>query len=893
MNRIHRCMLVAVSSGFLCAFSASAGVPVNGSFETQPPAGNSPNGWSPLGGTYWMGLTDNVSKTNSTFVLSGSQTPAEGDYFIRRNLFAGTGVSASAYWSVPYEVSDLPSRTEPLQLDLQSANSTGTDNIGKIETYGAMVFYDGINGTGAALVTNETERLPGSTDADWHTLTGTFMIPAEAQSYKIGAFVAVNDELAIASFGSRFDHFILTPLLPGEPQPDYSTGLTFNLLVKGLNLDFLYGSEGWSGMTGQWMLTAHARSHEAAVQRVLYAGTQPRENPWELSYDEPLPVVEGETWLVEGYVRMGVLDEGIKTALRLRYFNQAGQPVGLFDTPPRTPPLNPPFNHYSRIAGTHQVPAGAVSAKLSVLIFVGEPLAAIRYVSFDDLRVGDFDVLLAEAVASAHAAFKPPPIQLDPESGGPTTPGILNLGKFYEFSRPPRDGFADRYTNTWTDGTMLTDGDIQAGPAFTNDQYVGWQADGPASVIFDLGRLQGLESVRVHTMQHSVSNFAWPKEVRVRTRADRNGSWVDWTTMESSTNTSSEAQWEIIEGSAPQVWALEVEVTLVPDAAHAADTMLVSEIELVGSIKNSWRDVPSEGVYHGAFPPAYGFDASLLGGNTDDKMRLDLFEWVVGKPLAMVLWYQGMEPGRNFEEIQELRRRYLSENFYGNRILTFGWLPPESVSVTNIAQGHYDAFFEQYFRDSIDPVVLMGNDDPIWFRPMNEFNSTWVPYGNRPEIFRKAWWRIYNIAEKVGAAQKHLFVWSPNHRSYPDDPWNKMENYWPGDQYVDWVGLSCYPPSLQVVGSEDARYPLARLEEVYSKYGHYKPLMISEGGFADGSDKARWVDEWFQVPVVYPNVRAFIWENHHDRSIQTDTESLILYREKVQGPGWISTTFSE
>ncbi len=862
----------------------------NGSFETQPPAGTVPDGWTSLDGIYWEGQTDDASKTNNVFKQTGT-VPAEGDFFIHRKLFAGTGVSVSSYWSFPYEIPLLPDGTTSLQLDLQSANVTEANDSGKSETYGAIVFYTGVNGTGSALATNETGRLPGGTDTGWHALSGIFAIPVGAKSYRLGACIAVNGELASIGF-SRFDDFVSTPLLPAKPPSHNSSGLMFNLLHKGLNLDFRYGSEGWSGIDGLlWRLTSDARSHESALQRVLEVGTPASAVPFEVSFSEPLPVEEGESWLAEGYVKIDTLDAGIETALRLRFFNQAGQPVGLFDTPRRTPPLNPHFNNYSRIAGITLVPAGAVTAKLSALVFVNATLAEPRSVSFDDLQVGAFDAMLSKAVSSAHAAPKPPPIQLDPESGGPVTQGILSLGKFYQCS-PPLNGFADRDTNTWTDGTILTDGDIQTGPSFTNDQYVGWQADAPTSIVFDLGRLQGLETVRVHSMQHSASNLVWPWEVRVRTRADRTGSWADWATFQSSAYSGSGAQWQTIGGSAPRTWALEVEVTLIPDAAHAADTMLASEIELVGAIKNSWRNVPSEGVYHGAFPPNYGFDASLLGGR-DDKMRLDLFEWLVGKPLAMVLWYQNMEPGRNFEEIQEIRRRYLSENFYGNRILTLGWLPPQTVSLANIAEGQYDAFFERYFRDSVDPVVLMGNDSPIWFRPMNEFNTTWVPYGNQPEMFRKAWRRIYNIAEKVGAAQKHLFVWGPNHRSYPDEPWNYMENYWPGDQYVDWVGISCYPPSLQVVGTEDSRYPLARFEEVYEKYGHYKSLMVTEGGFGNNVDKTRWVDEWFQIPAAYTNVRAFIWENHFDRSIQTDVESQILYREEVQDAAWIPTTYAE
>ncbi len=662
------------------------------------------------------------------------------------------------------------------------------------------------------------------------------------------------------------------------------------------NLNFEKGSNGWSGVDEKvWLISTKARSGGSALQRVLYAGTAARELPWELQYSESLPVIAGKTWLVEGYVCLGLWDTAIKTALRLQFFNPAGKLVSTFDTSPLTPPLNPHFNNYSRIAGTNRVPAGAVTAKLSVLVFVDAPLTTTRYVKFDDLRVGDFDKLVAEEIDASHAAPKPAPIRLDPESAGPITQGVLNLGKFYKISRLPLGDFADRCTNKWTDGARLTDGESQTGSSFIKEQYVGWQGGDPVAVVFDLGRPQGLETICVRSVYNTASNFAWPKEVRVRTRADRNGSWVDWKTITPAAPSVEGPQ--VITGSSSLTQALEVEVTVSPAASSTNTLMLISEIELAGAIKNSWRKVPAEGAYHGAYSPDYGFDVALRGGQKD-KVRIDLFEETVGKPLALVLWYQGMSPGRNFEEIQEIRRRYLSEKFYGHRILSVGWLPPKEVSVTDIAEGKYDDFFEQYFRDSVDPVVLMGNDDPVWFRPMNEFNTTWTGWSRQPEAFRKAWQRIYNIAEKIGAAQKHLFVWGPNHMSYPDEDWNKMEKYWPGDQYVDWVGISCYPPSRKYVKDDGDMYPMGRFKEVYSKYGSYKPLMVTEGGYGpDHVDKVRWVDEWFQLPAVYPNVRAFIWENHgipgNNRVIQSSEDALKLYREKVQDVKWISTTYAE
>ena len=117
-----------------------------------------------------------------------------------------------------------------------------------------------------------------------------------------------------------------------------------------------------------------------------------------------------------------------------------------------------------------------------------------------------------------------------------------------------------------------------------------------------------------------------------------------------------------------------------------------------------------------------------------------------------------------------------------------------------------------------------------------------------------------------------------------------MECYWPGDQYVDWVGVSCYPPSIQYVGTEANRYTVERCREINQKYGSYKPMMIAEGGYSDTVDRSEFVRQWFSFNKIYPSFKAMIWENHNTRVIQADTKALEIYRREIQNPYWLSTT---
>jgi hypothetical protein len=476
-------------------------------------------------------------------------------------------------------------------------------------------------------------------------------------------------------------------------------------------------------------------------------------------------------------------------------------------------------------------------------------------------------------------------IVYDAENKGSVTAGNLSIGKFYRFSREPDTTYKDEYPNNWSDGAKLTDEVLNTGPELNTAQYVGWKGTRDLEITVDLGRIQSLEKLNVNGMASVQLNAQEPVGAAVFVKQEKNGKWVLFAKQNFANNKASTGNKPFsIEVGGPAIKARFVKLVLKPSSIGGkSGLILLDELSLLGKIKNTWRSVPAEGCFHGAFPTSVGYSKEELAGRKG--MVVDLFEKQVGKQLSMVLWYQGMAKGRDFLEIQKHRENHLTKDYNGVRHLSIGWLPKE---LKPLATGGYDEFFTKYFKDSVDPAILKGMNDPIWIRPMNEFNGGWVPYGLDPVTFRKAWRRMYNIAEQLGAASHHIFVWSPNYLSFPDKDWNKMEKYYPGDQYVDWVGISSYPPGKKAAKSEDMRYPIENIKEAYEKYAHYKPFMISEGGFSDDIDPVRWVREWFEFKTKRPNVKAVIWENHNDRVIARSAEALELYRKMVQDKYWLA-----
>ncbi|KAI9344055.1 glycoside hydrolase superfamily [Obelidium mucronatum] len=129
----------------------------------------------------------------------------------------------------------------------------------------------------------------------------------------------------------------------------------------------------------------------------------------------------------------------------------------------------------------------------------------------------------------------------------------------------------------------------------------------------------------------------------------------------------------------------------------------------------------------------------------------------------------------------------------------------------------------------------------LFVRFAPEMNGYWFVYGEKPTEFVSLWKRAYTILNRI--APQVAMVWSPNYNGPP----NKMpyESYWPGPEYVDWVGISVYwkgsifdypwvqnkrAPSDYAAQLIDATGPEGGPISFYKEYAekYNKPLVISE-----------------------------------------------------------------
>ncbi|AQQ71764.1 Beta-mannanase [Limihaloglobus sulfuriphilus] len=470
--------------------------------------------------------------------------------------------------------------------------------------------------------------------------------------------------------------------------------------------------------------------------------------------------------------------------------------------------------------------------------------------------------------------------------GRAVTYGNLSVGKFYNVSRAPHSSYPDRWANDWCSGAKLTDEDT--GIAWPLDQWVGWYDEGVYSldIILDLGKVYEVDKLRIRLSSRQQYGIEFADSVQFYTRSDTSEQWQAYgsavTNLEESY--SYQAQW--VEQQAGTVNARYIKYELIsPESAH----MFISEIEAWGNIANSWKHVPDWGCYHGAY-----------ASNTNYWMSLGTFENQIQKQSSITLWYASMGASNFKDYLGSLwKSQYgLTYNldYSGARLLEVGWEPQANITAEDIAGGYYDQYFETFFTESIDYANRNGNTDPVWLRPMSEMNGGWTfppnaaAWGGDHLNFRRAWRRMFNIAEQVGTEPHHIFVWSPNGYTYSS--LHMPDNYYPGDQYVDWLGISIYPQG-------ESPYPEDILTgtagpgsfDFYGTYG-YKPIIISEGAYRldSGIDGIEWINQWFDLPYNYPMIKALVWFYIHD----SETNSLVtepymsLYRRRLAEPYYLT-----
>ncbi|GAA5929829.1 uncharacterized protein JCM15063_004635 [Sporobolomyces koalae] len=97
----------------------------------------------------------------------------------------------------------------------------------------------------------------------------------------------------------------------------------------------------------------------------------------------------------------------------------------------------------------------------------------------------------------------------------------------------------------------------------------------------------------------------------------------------------------------------------------------------------------------------------------------------------------------------------------------------------------------------------------VWLRFLFEMNGSWMPYGLRPDLYVPLWREVTNAVRAV--TNNTYMLYSPNVWNGPvDDQQQGYQIYFPGEEYVDIVGLSFYSLGYEKYANQAADSSLFR-----------------------------------------------------------------------------------
>ncbi|MFA5552065.1 MAG: glycosyl hydrolase [Trueperaceae bacterium] len=223
-----------------------------------------------------------------------------------------------------------------------------------------------------------------------------------------------------------------------------------------------------------------------------------------------------------------------------------------------------------------------------------------------------------------------------------------------------------------------------------------------------------------------------------------------------------------------------------------------------------------------------------------------------------------------------------------NDLLQHGRIPLVSwqsqvPSVADIAAGLHDDYVRQWARQAAQaPGVL-------YVRPFPEMNGDWAPWYGDPENLKLAWRRLVTLFREEGASNVK-WVFSPNVTDEPRTEVNRMENYYPGTEYVDVLALDGYNwgSTRPYIGWQSFDQVFAGGYERITALGP-QPVWIPEVASTEhGGDKAAWITDMLSS-TTFDRLEAIVWFNEDketDWRIESSHASAEAFRQWFEWREW-------
>jgi mannan endo-1,4-beta-mannosidase len=199
-------------------------------------------------------------------------------------------------------------------------------------------------------------------------------------------------------------------------------------------------------------------------------------------------------------------------------------------------------------------------------------------------------------------------------------------------------------------------------------------------------------------------------------------------------------------------------------------------------------------------------------------------------------------------------------------------LEDPNASPAQIASGADDKALQSY------ALALGTMQTPVGITIDHEFNGPWSPWGYQhatPAEYVAAWRHVVTLFRDDGATNV-IWIWNPNISDQYTAP--DLQAWYPGDAYVNWVGLDGY---LYTTTDTYQSVFSSTIDEVHAFTK--RPAIIMETGANPTSGRSRAITSIFKGVENTPSLLGLIYFDYdkttvHDWYINNDPPALAAFK---------------
>ncbi|GGN83498.1 hypothetical protein GCM10011579_072390 [Streptomyces albiflavescens] len=228
---------------------------------------------------------------------------------------------------------------------------------------------------------------------------------------------------------------------------------------------------------------------------------------------------------------------------------------------------------------------------------------------------------------------------------------------------------------------------------------------------------------------------------------------------------------------------------------------------------------------------------------------VDDYARMVGKKPNLIAYYAAWGDGFDATGVR---------NAWNSGALTVVSWEPKTISLTRIADGVSDAYIKKY------ATAARLLNVPIAISFADEMNGDWEKWGTTgttPKEYVRAWRHIHDVFEDVGATNV-IWAWSPNIIDPTGRHHVALKPFYPGEGYVDWVGLIGYFTDWDPHTFEGLFGPTVQEVRRFTN----KPLLLLETAAMPGEHRAGDVRALFDGVSAAPDIIGFAWFDYKARA---------------------------